>query len=156
MEIKKYLSDLGIDFKEFLHPAVYTCEDAEKHTSEVRGDHLKSLLIKDRNSKKFYLVILPADEKLDMKSLGKTLDEKIKFANEDNLKGLLNVEPGSVSPFGLIYDKEHKIKIVIRKDIWDSEFVSFHPNTNTATLELSGEDFRKYVKSLGNELMLVD
>jgi len=152
---KKYLSEIGIEFKEFSHPEIYTCEDAEKYTSGIRGRHLKNLLIKDRGSKRFYLVILPADEKLDMGFLGATLLEKIKFANEDNLKELLGTKPGSVSPFGLINDIEHRVKVVIGKDIWDSDFLSFHPNINTETLELAGKDFQKYIESLGNELILI-
>jgi len=90
-----------------------------------------------------------------MKSLGETLNEKIKFANENDLKNLLGVEPGSVSPFGLINDSEHKIKVVVGKKIWESDFVSFHPNNNTETLELSGEDFRRYIESLKNEVVLI-
>jgi Ala-tRNA(Pro) deacylase len=154
--IKDYLSNLEINFKEFLHQAVYTCEDAEKFVSGVRGPHLKNLFVKDKKSRRFYLAILPAEERLDMNSLGKALNDKIKFANEDDLKNFLGVNPGSVSPFGLINDLEHKIKLVVGRKIWDSDFVSFHPNANTETLELSGMDFQKYVKSLDNELVLIN
>ena len=67
----------------------------------------------------------------------------------------MGLTPGSVSPFGLINDKDHKVKIVIDKEIWDSDFVSFHPNVNTETLELSGMDFHKYIESLDNDMELI-
>jgi len=158
MEIKGYLREKGIKFKEFKHPAVYTCEEAEKfHVyDKIRGIHSKNLFLKERKSRRFYLVILPAEKKLSIDELGKKLNDKIKFANEEDLKSILGLTPGSVSPFGLINDKGNKTKIVIDSKVWDSDFVSFHPNTNTETLELAKEGFHNYVKSLPNELMLIE
>ena len=98
---------------------------------------------------------MPEDKRLDMKEMGEKLGDKIKFSNEQNLKDILGLLPGSVSPFGLINDKEKKVKVVIDKDIWDADFVSFHPNINTETLELSGENFKKYIESLDNDLMVI-
>ena len=74
----------------------------------------------------------------------------MKFANINNLKEILELEPGSVSPFGLINDKENITKLLIDKEVWDSDWVSFHPNINTETLELKGEDFRKFAENCGN------
>ena len=31
------------------------------------------------------------------------------------------------------------------KIVWESEYVSFHPNINTETLEITKDDFHKYV-----------
>jgi len=154
MEIKKYLKELGIKFKEFNHPAVFTCEEADKYNKEIKGIHSKNLFIKDRKSKIFYLLIMPAEKKLYMKELETILKDKVKFANEKNLKNILNLTAGAVSPFGLINDKSNIVKIIIDKEIWNSDFVSFHPNINTETLELIKEDFHKYIKSLKNELII--
>ncbi|MEA3329946.1 MAG: YbaK/EbsC family protein [Nanoarchaeota archaeon] len=99
---------------------------------------------------------MPEDKPLDINQLGEKLGDKLKFANEENLKEILNLTPGSVSPFGLINDKEHKSIIVIDKEIWESDFVSFHPNVNTETLELSKNGFHKYVESLENEFKIIE
>jgi len=154
MEIKKYLKNLGINFKEFIHPAVYTCEEAEKYNQDIRGIHSKNLFIKNKKSKRFYLVIMPADKKLEIGKLSEILNDKIKFANEKDLKKILNLSSGAVSPFGLINDKERKTRIIIDKKIWESDFVSFHPNINTETIELSKKGFHKYINSLKNELLI--
>mgnify|MGYP001606521995 CR=1 FL=1 len=154
MEIKKYLEELGIKFKEFNHPAVFTCEEAEKYNKDIRGIHSKNLFIKNRKSKKFYLIIMPANNKLDMQEFETILKDKVKFANEEDLKNILNLTAGAVSPFGLINDKSNIVKIVIDKEVWNSDFVSFHPNINTKTLELTKENFHKYLKSLKNELII--
>jgi Ala-tRNA(Pro) deacylase len=157
MDIKNYLTEKGIEFKSFEHPAVYTCEEAEKQRiyTEIRGTHSKNLFLKERKSRRFYLVVLPADKKLDIGELGNALGDKLKFANEDDLKGILGLTPGAVSPFGLINDTEHKVIVVIDQKVWHSDYLSFHPNVNTETLELSGRGFQKYIKSLGNQLKIV-
>jgi Ala-tRNA(Pro) deacylase len=154
MEIKEYLSKNGMEYKEFSHPEVFTCEDAEKYTSDVRGPHLKNLLVKNRKGKNFYLIIIPAKERIDIKFFENLLNEKLKFANENDLGRLLGVKPGSVSPFGLINDLKHEIIVVIRKDIWGLDFVSFHPNNNTQTLELSGKDFQRYIDLSKNKKII--
>ncbi len=154
MEIKEYLKEKEIKFKTFTHPAVYTCEEAEKYNKKIKGIHSKNLFLKDRKSRTFYLVIQPANKKVDIEELSKQLKDKLKFANENDLKEILNVSTGAVSPFGLINDKEHKTIVVIDKEIWDSEFVSFHPNINTETLELTKQGFHKYIGSLENKLII--
>ena len=156
MEIKKYLKEIGIEFKLHKHPPVYTCEEMEEYSKDIKGIHSKNLFIKNRKSKKYYLVILPAKKNFNFKKFEELLNEKLKFANENDLKHFLGLTSGSVSPFGLINDEEHKVEILIDKEVWNSDFVSFHPNINTETLELNGKDFQKYIKSLKNKLTLVD
>ena len=155
MEIKKYLKKLGIKFNIFNHPEVYTCEEAEQYSKNIKGIHSKNLFIKNKKSKVFYLVIIPANKKINMDELSEIVNDKIKFANENDLKEILSLSSGAVSPFGLINDKEGKVKVIIDKEVGESDFVSFHPNINTETLELSREDFHKYIKSLKNELILI-
>lgn len=155
MDVKTYLDEREIGFKSVTHPAVYTIEEAEKCYIDLKGVHAKNLFLKDRKSRRFYLVIIPANQKADMEALGKQLNDILKFANPDDLMKLLGLTPGAVSPFGLLNDKNHVVKLVIDKRIWESEEVGFHPNVNTETLKLNHEDFHKYVKSLANAFVLI-
>lgn len=155
MDIKQYLKNLNINFKTHLHPSVYTCEEADKYNQSIKGIHSKNLFLKDRKSKIFYLMVIPANRDLKIKNFEALLNQKLKFANENNLKEILNLAPGAVSPFALINDKDSKVNILINKEIWNSNFVSFHPNINTETLEITKEDFHKYINSLNNKLIIV-
>jgi Ala-tRNA(Pro) deacylase len=148
MDIKSYLQNLGISFKTYSHPAVFTCEEAEKYNKDMKSIHSKNLFLKDEKSKGYYLAIIPANEKLDFKKIDNILNKKIKFANQEELKEILNLTIGSVSPFGLINDKKHIVEILINKKILESEFVSFHPNMNTETIEISKNDFLRFLSSL--------
>jgi Ala-tRNA(Pro) deacylase len=94
---------------------------------------------------------MSAHKRLNLEVLENSLKEKLKFANEDDLKNILGLTTGSVSPFGLINDQEHKVNIIIDKEILDIDKVAFHPNINTETLEISVKDFQKYINSLKNK-----
>ncbi|MFA4953332.1 MAG: YbaK/EbsC family protein [Candidatus Pacearchaeota archaeon] len=155
IKIREYLRKLDIKFVEHKHPPVYTSEQAEKYHKNIMGVHSKNLFIKNRKPKKYYLVIIPFNEKFDFNKFEMLLDDKLKFVNEEDLKNILGVISGAVSPFALINDKEHKVQILIDKRVWESYFVSFHPNINTETLELSRPDFHKYIKSLNNKLIII-
>ena len=64
--------------------------------------------------------------------------------------------PGSVSPFGLLSDKDHRITVVLEKLITeaaDEELVNFHPNRNTATLSMKKKDFLKFLEYMGTEVI---
>ena len=72
------------------------------------------------------------------------------FATEEELYNLLCLRPGSVSPFGLIFDTENKIKFILDEDVFKFEFVSFHPLRNDMNVLLSVKDFVKCMKELNH------
>lgn len=152
IDVKHYLTEQGIPFKLFEHSPVFTCEEAKQHHiyKNIRGVHSKNLFLKDKKSRRFYLLIIPENKKADIDTVGTLVNNKLKFANEDDLKRILCLTPGSVSPFGLVNDTEHIVEVLIDKEIWESEYVSFHPNVNTETLELTQSDFHKYIGLVGN------
>lgn len=75
-------------------------------------------------------------------------EKKISLASGETLYIKLKLTPGSVSPFGLIHDPEHEIEVYIDSDISHAETVSFHPNINTVTLDLSNKMFKKFLNSI--------
>ena len=60
-----------------------------------------------------------------------------------------------MSPFGLINDREHKVTVAIDAAIRDAELVAFHPNVNTATLVIGGDDFRQFLAAVGHEVLWI-
>ena len=62
----------------------------------------------------------------------------------------LGVEPGSVSPFGLINDTEHHVHLFIDEKLREYDRLAFHPNVNTATLVISRSDFLRFLEYVGN------
>jgi len=56
----------------------------------------------------------------------------------------------------LLNDKNHEIEVYIDKKVYDALIVSFHPNRNTASLELTGEMFRKFLQIIGYKINVFD
>ena len=144
----KYLDKLGIKYKIHEHPAVFTVEEADKIKEETPHIlHTKNLFLKDENNN-FYLVSIYAYKRLDLKLLKEKLNakKKLSFATAEQLKEHLNLTPGSVSIFGMIYAKS--VALIVDKQVWDAEIVGFHPNINTSTLELTHQGLEKFYNSL--------
>ena len=83
VDVLDFLRSKNINFKVFEHSAVFTCEEADKQNAykELRGVHSKNLFLKSADNEKFFLVIIPADERLDLKKIELLCKCKIKFAN---------------------------------------------------------------------------
>ncbi len=62
----------------------------------------------------------------------------------------LGLEPGSVSPFGLINDEEHHVQLFLDATLQDAGYLSFHPNDCRGTVVISREDFEHYLATVGN------
>lgn len=155
--VEDYLKSKGIKFTLHEHPAVFTCEEAKKYCGDIPGLACKNLLLRDKKGKRHFLVLLPATKRTDPKKFAKIVGEsKISFASTEALMDKLGLEIGAVSPFGLLNDKKNEVEVYIDKDVYDANIVSFHPNRNTASLELSGEMFHKFLKSIENITKIID
>src|SRR3989344_8782206 len=146
IEIEKYLKDKGIEFEKSEHHAMFAVEEADKlHIHNTHGGiHAKNLFLKEKKRKEFYLVILPSNKKLELKELENKLKQKLRFASEEELKNILGLTSGAVTPFGLINDKEAKVHLMIDKEIIELEHVNFHSNINATILNISKNNFKKY------------
>jgi Ala-tRNA(Pro) deacylase len=67
----------------------------------------------------------------------------------------LGLSPGSVSPFGLINDATHQVRVVIDADLRTADRIAFHPNVNTATIVLAWTDFQHFLARCGNPVQFV-
>lgn len=151
-----YLEKHGVKYEEFKHEAVFTVEESKTLKQSIPGLHCKTLFLKDSNSK-YYLIGMPANKRLDSKILRKHLNvKKIRFGTPEELKKEVNLIPGSVSIFGMIYSKSNRVKLLIDKEIWEAESSGFHPNENTSTLEVKHEDLKKFYDSLDCEKEIVE
>ena len=157
INVEEYLYANGISYIRHEHVAVFTAEDLAVHCSHIPGLHCKNLFLRDQKYKRYFLVILPARHQTDLKKVSEAAGEKkLSFANPDTLREKLGVEVGSVSPFGLLNDSLHEVEVYVDKAVYDAAIVSFHPNRNTASLELTGAMFKKFLEQMENRIEVVD
>lgn len=154
-DIYAVLDDLSIVYTRYDHPAVFTVKEAESFHKTLPGGQSKNLFLRGDNKVR-YLVVMDAFKRLDIKALSATLGTKLHFASPEELQARLGLTPGSVSPFGLINDTEKGIRVILDLHLMTSEKMHFHPNINTATLEISTNDFMKFLAHQGNPLQILD
>lgn len=150
-ELYHLLDSLSINFEYHEHPPLATIEDAKIHWQNYNSGRCKNIFFRNHKGDRHYLVILEHLSKLDIHDLEKRLHQgKLSFASDQRLMKYLGVEPGSVSPFGLINDNEKNVHLFIDEKLNDFERLAFHPNVNTATLVISRTDFIKFLDHTGN------
>jgi Ala-tRNA(Pro) deacylase len=155
-EVQKYLEKNNIMYIEHKHPPVFTVEEAKKLCKDIPGLHCKNLFLKDKK-KQYYLVVVPAQKRVDIRKLEKQLGtKKLGFGSAERLMEVLKLEPGSVSPLGLMHDTEQQVIPIIDQEAWDALIVGFHPNENTATLEMNQENFHRLLESFGCEMKVME
>lgn len=150
-ELYQLLDKLGIQFEYHEHPPIATIEDAKIHWVNYNSGRCKNIFFRNHKGDKHYLVILEHLQQLNIHDLEQRLKQgKLSFASDQRLKKYLGVEPGSVSPFGIINDSEKHVHLFIDEKLKEFGRLTFHPNVNTASLTISQNDFLKFLEYSGN------
>ena len=146
-EIYSILDELSISFKYFEHPPVETVEQLDVYAKEWNTTRCKNLFFRNHKGNRHYLVILRHDRNLKIKELEALLKQgKITFASDWRLEKYLGQKRGGVSPFGLINDAENHVYVFIDETLKEATHLTFHPNTNEASLKISSADFLKFME----------
>lgn len=146
------LDELGIHFEYHEHPPAPTIEIAVRYWNDIlETTHCKNLFFRNHKGNKHYLVVFDYRHTLAIHDLEKRLRQgKLSFASEQRMEKYLGLKPGSVSPFGLIHDKEKNVHLFLDKNLGQLPRISFHPNNNAATLVVDYKDFIRFIESCGN------
>lgn len=150
------LTELGVPFTSHHHPPVATVEEASAHWAGIDATHCKNLFLRNQKGDRHYLVVLVASKKADLRAVAAQIgDGKLSFASPERMMSHLGLTPGSVSPFGLINDRDHAVRVVLDRDFQSAARLAFHPNINTATFTVSRADFMKFLEACGNPVQQV-
>lgn len=145
MNLYEILNKLEITYDEIEHEAVYTIEEANQIEEQIDGIGSKNLFLKDKNGN-YFIYVLRDDKRADLKALAKYLNvSKLSFGKDDELKELLNLDKGGVTPLAVINDKDNKVTIIIDKDLEDKK-VLHHPNVINKTMSLEHNDLIKVIE----------
>jgi Ala-tRNA(Pro) deacylase len=150
-EVYAYLDTLEISFERHEHPPVVTVEEAERHWAGIDATHCKNLFLRNQKGDRYYLVIVMHSKRVDLRRIaGQIGDGKLSFASSERMMTCLGVTPGSVSPFGLINDRHHHVRVFVDRDLKSAARLLFHPNVNTVTVTISAVDFERYLAARGS------
>ena len=148
-QVLDFLDQHDIAYTVYHHPAVFTVEEGKKQKIHIPGAHTKNLFLRNKEKTRFFLYSLLAEKRADLKQLAKRLNtSRLSFARPEYLWQYLKLKPGSVSPFGLLNDLEHRVEYLVDQELWNADLVGFHPNDNTATITLTRKDFHRFFEVL--------
>ena len=156
-QVKDALKKLGIDdYSVIDHPAAHTTEEADKYIAGHEGVRTKTMFLKGKK-KKFYMVIMDDKKRMDFHEfMDLTGTKRVSMARPEHLEEELGLEPGIVSPFGLLNNTDHNVKVYFDKDIVDEPIQTFHPNENTHTIFIKTKDLFKFLKTIDFEPEIID
>lgn len=157
MDTYNLLDELQISYERVDHEALNTMEACVEVDKLLRATICKNLFLCNRQKTKYYLLMMPGEKSFRTKELSAQINSaRLSFAPPEDMEQLLNLEPGSVTVMGLIYDKENKVQLLVDEDVLKGEYLGCHPCINTSSIKLkTREVFDTFLKAIHHDFVIV-
>lgn len=141
--IKRELEAHAIPFEAHTHPAAHTMQDClALPFLEADTVYCKNVALCNRQQTEYYLMLLRPGTAFRTAVVSKQLGvSRLSFAPESALPELLRVQPGSVSPLGLFFDIDRRVRFCYESALRGYARYAFHPCDNTQTLIFTQDMF---------------
>ncbi len=152
-ETIQFLNKNNIWYEITEHEAVYNMEEVSKISIPYPEADAKSIFLRDDKKKNYYLVVVKGNKRLDLKEFRRINNlRSLSFASADDLKNIMNLIPGAVTPLGVLNDVDKRVHVWIDEEFVKSEsmLIGVHPNDNTATVWMKVQDLIKIIEEHGN------
>ena len=152
------LDTLGIDYDRVSHDAAFNMELCADVSAVLGVSVCKNLFLCNRQETSFYLLCMPPDKPFHTKDLSAQINSsRLSFAPEDSLWELLHCHPGSATVLGLANDTEHRVQLLLDREVYDAPYMSCHPCICTSTLKLKTSDMlTRLLPHTGHTPIVVD
>lgn len=151
------LGALGIETRTARHPPVFTVSESRALRGGLprgrAGGHSKNLFLRPaKGDGPFLLAVLEESRALSVNALARAAGAgRVEMAPAEALRSVLGVEPGSVTPFGLVNAAPGAVRAVIDAALLrDHEWVHFHPLVNSMTTAIRPADLMRFLGTLGH------
>ena len=157
IETYDFLDALGVSYDRIDHEAAFTMEVCEEIDKVLGGKTCKNLFLCNRQKTAFYLLLMPGDKPFKTKDLSQQIgSSRLSFGTEEDMLNILNLTPGSVTIMGLMYDQEHKVRLLVDEEVFDDEYFGCHPCINTSSIKMKTSDvFEKVIPAMTPEYIKV-
>jgi Ala-tRNA(Pro) deacylase len=145
-----FLDRIGIPHPTVSHAPLFTVEQSLAAADRVPGGHSKNLFLKDTRGTLFLIVLLE-DARVNLKALPGIIGSgRLSFGSAELQREALGVEPGSVTPFALINDRDHRVTPVFDAAMMEHPLLNFHPLVNTMTTSIARDDLLTFAAATGH------
>jgi len=152
------LDQLNISYQRVEHDTADTMEDCAA-ISDVLGIRIcKNLVLCNRQKTAFYLLTMPEDKPFLTKNLSHQIgSSRLSFAPGEMMEELIGCTPGSASVLGLMNDTEHRVRLIMDRETYESEWFGCHPCKNDGSLRIKTSDLLQiFLPYTGHEVTVVD
>lgn len=153
-----------IVYRLFEHQPVFTVSDKPMVTAvdgiktssiSMPEPCFKTLFLRDKNNC-YFLVSLIENKRVDLNKLSTALDcGRLSFGKPEELLQLLKLTPGSVTPYGLLFDQAQTVTLVLDQESLTLSFVQFHPMRNDMSVITTPDEFLKCMKLMNHEPLVI-
>lgn len=152
------LDRLGIDYDRVSHDAAFNMELCAEVGRVLDVSVCKNLFLCNRQKTQFYLLCMPPEKPFHTKDLSAQIGSaRLSFGPEELLWELLHCTPGSATVLGLANDTDHRVQLLIDREVYDAAYFSCHPCICTSTLRLRTADvLEKLLPATGHTPIIVD
>ena len=150
-ELFAFLDQLSIAHVTVTHPPLFTVEQSRELRGTIPGGHTKNLFLKDKKGALFLLTTLE-DAVIELRSLHRRLcaSGRFSFASAELLRATLGIEPGAVTPFAAMNDRDQRVSVVLDATLMRHEIINCHPLVNTMTTSIAGADLVRFLEATGH------
>ena len=147
----------GIEFELFEHPAIFNMEEAAEINLPWPEDEAKNLFVRDDKKRNYYLITVKGDKRVDLKQFRKEHGtHALSFASAEDLQAKLKLDPGSVTPLGLLNDESGSVILYLDEAFLEGNaMIGVHPNDNTATVHLKTDNLIRLLEKHGTQVNLI-
>src|SRR5829696_9552040 len=155
-ELLDRLAALGIRADTVEHDPVFTVAESRPVKARIPGAHSKNLFVKDKKGR-FFLITAKDETPIDLKRAHEAIGAsgRLSFGSADQLRDVLGVEPGSVTPFAVVNDRDGRVTLIFDANLVHHERVNFHPLVNSMTTAVAREDLLRFLQATGHEPAIV-
>ena len=147
----KVLKELDIPFYRVDTDEAITMEDCIRINEKLNAHIVKTLFLCNRQQTEFYLFITRGDKPFVTKNFSGALGiSRVSFATPELMLEMLGTKVGAATVFGVLSDKDGKIKVVIDKEVLSEEMYGCSDGTTTGYMKVPTNDiltkFLSYAK----------
>ena len=153
-----FLDSLGIDYERVTHELADTMEKCDDVSAVLGVDVCKNLFLCNRQKTSFYLLCMPPHKAFHTKDLSHQIGSaRLSFAPEEALWEFLHCTPGSATVLGLMNDSEHRVQLLMEREVYEAPYFSCHPCICTSSLKIRTQDLlEKFLPETGHTPIVVD
>ncbi len=135
-QVERLLREHGAAFDILRHEAVYTSEEAARVRGTSLSSGAKALICKADG--RFMMFVLPADMRLASKQIRRERGwRKLRFAAREEMAELTGLEPGSIPPFGSLFD----MPTLCDRRLRHNESINFNAGDHCISVSMRLDDY---------------